>query len=121
MIEPLAPVLVRNEWVERPSEQRRLKFRRDGTGFYEREGQPGARLVHENFLYRVEGGTLHLKFAHAREWAPFAFDVKDGSAADSRFGKWEMSLERDPYAWILEEKMTGALELQSDAGAALAE
>lgn len=112
--------LVQTEWVEQVELARRFKFRRDSTGFFEREAAPGARFVHENFLWKLEGGRLHLKFAHARSWTDLAATLRAGTAPDdARVGVRELVLERDPYAWTMEERALGELVLASDRGAAL--
>lgn len=112
--------LVRNEWTDGACDVR-VKFRRDGTGYYEREMAVNRSFVHENFLWRVESpSTLHLKFAHARLWSEFQVKTSEGTPTDdARFGRWLLELERDPYAWTLEERATDALVLRSDRGAPL--
>jgi hypothetical protein len=113
-------VLSQTEWIEQAASPRRLKFRRDSTGYYEREASPEGRFVQEKFLYRVEGGRLHLKFAHARSWTDTGATVHANDvAADVRVGAKTLTLERDPYAWGIEERPTGALALASDTGAML--
>lgn len=112
-----ASELIRFEWVEQPGPGVRMKLRRDGTGFYEREGE---RFVRDNLLYEVEETGLRLKFAHAREWTRVGARLAPGSGKD-RFGAWSLVLDRDPYVAVFEERTTGALALVSDVGAALLE
>jgi hypothetical protein len=112
--------LAQCEWVEPSGSGVRLKFRKDGTGYYEREGGPGARLVQDNLLFKTEEDTLHLKFAHARSWTAVAAELQEGSAPEgSRIGHWKLTLQHDPYVKVFDEKQSGALELVSDTGAAL--
>ncbi len=112
-------VLCRTDWVERAEPFRRLKFRRDGTGYYEREALGEKRFVHENLLYRVDGERLHLKFAHARLWTEVSARLAPGLEATQRLGERVLSLAQDPYASTLEETATAELTLESDSGAAL--
>jgi hypothetical protein len=112
--------LSRTEWVDREPPERRLRLRRDGTGYYERDAPSGQRPVHENLLWRTEGATLHLKFAHARLWTEVPFDLRDGTAeGGGRFGRSALVLAWDPYVRVFEERETAALMLESDAGAPL--
>jgi hypothetical protein len=114
--------LVRYEWVEPTGSGVRFKFRREGTGFYEREGAPGTRLIRDNFLYKLEDSTLHLKFAHARQWTTVGVELSEGAAAaESRLGRFALALRHDPYARAIEDRPSAALSLVSDSGAALAE
>lgn len=112
--------LVRNEWTDSNCDVR-VKFRKDGTGFWERELADNRPFVHENFLWRVEGEfALRLKFAHARLWTEVEAQTAEGTPTDDgRFGRWLLTLERDPYAWALEEVATEAFVLRSDRGAPL--
>lgn len=112
--------LTRNEWTDGDCDVR-MKFRRDGTGYYEREMKADRPFLHENFLWRVEGeSTLHLKFAHARSWATAQVRTSEGTPTnDGRFGRWLLAFERDPYAWTIDETLTGALLMRSDRGAPL--
>lgn len=112
--------LIRNEWTD-ASLDVRMKFRQDQTGYYERELAADRPFVHENFLWQIEGeGTLRLKFAHARLWSEVDAATGEGVPTDDgRFGRWLLTLARDPYAWTLEERITGALVLRSDRGAPL--
>jgi len=120
MSTPPVPV-TQYEWIEQPGLGVRLKFRKDTTGFYEREGAPGTRPVRDNFLYRVEGDRLALKFAHAREWTDVGVTFRAGPAsAEARVGRWLLILEHDPYARLFEERESGPVNLVSDSGAALA-
>ncbi len=115
-----AETLTRYEWVDPAGPGVRLKFRKDGTGYYEREGAPGTRLLRDNFLFRLEGGTLHLKFAHAREWTTVGVELKEGTAAaDSRLGRFTLALLHDPYAQAIEDRPSTTVSLVSDSGAAL--
>lgn len=112
-------LLTRYEWTD-ASHDVRMKFRRDGTGWYERESSSERPFVHENLLWRIEAGALHLKFAHARLWADVMATPGEGVVSDDgRFGHQRLTFARDPYAWTLEENHTPTLELQSDRGAAL--
>lgn len=117
--------LTRAEWLSAPEGTEpgddgaiRLVFRRDSTGYYERENGPGKRFVRENLLFRVEGRVLHLKFARARGWTEVeaSFEMTDG-ASERFIGR--LVLARDPYAWLMEERATDALVLTGDRGAAL--
>lgn len=119
-MEPTPEILWKTEWIELPGPGVRMKFRRDTTGFYEREGVPGTRLVRDNILYRLEGNMLQLKFAHARLWMEVGIALAGGDAtADARVGARQITLDFDPYAWLFEERKTSALVLHSDSGAAL--
>lgn len=117
--------LTRAEWLSAPDGTDpgddgavRLVFRPDGTGYYEREGGPGKRFVRENLLFRPEGDVLHLKFARARGWTEVEASFEQTDGASARFiGR--LVLARDPYAWHMEERQTGALALTGDRGAAL--
>ena len=112
--------LWKTEWIERPVAGVRMKFRRDGTGFYEREGAPGTRLTRDNLLFRLEGNVLHLKFAHARLWTEVGVTHSQGDALPGeRFGEKQLTLDHDPYARVFEERKTPPLVLFSDSGAAL--
>lgn len=112
-------LLTRNEWTDEALEIR-MRFRRDGTGWYEREATAGRPFLHENLLWRVEGESLHLKFAHARLWSDVAATASEGTPSqDGRFGQRRLVFARDPYAWTLEERLTPPLELLSDRGAGL--
>lgn len=112
-------LLTRYEWTD-ASQVVRMKFRRDGTGWYERESAPDRPFVHENLLWRIEATSLHLKFAHARLWTEVSVTASEGELSeDGRFGLRRLHFARDPYAWTLEEHQTPALVLQSDRGAAL--
>lgn len=112
-------LLVKTDWTTADGVIR-MKFRRDGTGYFERDTGGGARLVHERLLWKIEGTALHLKFAHARFWTDVPMSTRAGTPSDDgRFGHQVLELGRDPYAWTLEEKQTGALVLLSDRGAAL--
>jgi len=113
-------ILRRFEWIGTCSPVVRMLFRRDGTGWYERDAPPGTRPVHENLLWRAEEPRLAIKFSHARGWHEVAADLAAGPvAADGRTGAWRLVLAEDPYARVQEERATGELELLSDAGAAL--
>jgi hypothetical protein len=120
MSDDLATLLTKFEWVEHPIARVRMKFRRDSTGFYEREASDTARFVRDNLLYRVEETVLHIKFARARGWTQVGIAWREGRVPpDARIGKWEILIERDPYAWMMEEHETPSLLLYSDSGAAL--
>ncbi len=120
MVDAIA-TLLQFEWAQQPEPGVRMKFRRDGTGYYEREGGPGARLIHENLLHRLENGVLHLKFAHARSWTEVSATLQNGGGSPGdRLGLWELTLAQDAYALIFEERATPPLVLLSDRGAALA-
>lgn len=112
--------LTRFEWVQQPEPGVRMKFRKDGTGYYEREGAAGTRFTHDNLLYRLEEKTLHLKFAHARQWMQIGIEMAEGSANEQeRLGRMTLTLAHDPYVALFEERLTQALVLLSDSGAAL--
>ena len=112
-------LLIRHEWTD-VSRDVRMKFRRDGTGWYERESAPDRPFVHENLLWRIEGEVLQMKFAHARLWTEVPIAASEGVPSDDgRYGQRRLSLARDPYARTLEERQTPALLLESDRGAAL--
>lgn len=121
----LAAALRRAEWIRDAGEgpALRMVFRPDGTGYYEREAAQMQRFVRERFLYRVEGPTLHLKFARAREWTEVGAALRAGPPAGGgeprRFGAQELTLTRDPYAWAMEDAPSGELRLLSDTGPAL--
>jgi hypothetical protein len=116
-----AASLTQAEWVEHPGPGVRFKFRRNGTGFYEREGASPASFRRDNLLWKVEGEQLYLKFAHAREWTAVGAQLSPGDALPApRFGKWMLVLAFDPYAAVFEERETAPLALVSDTGAALA-
>lgn len=116
-----AASLTQAEWVEHPGPGVRFKFRRDGSGFYEREGASAADFKRDNLLWKIDGDQLHLKFAHAREWTTVGAHLAPGDApAASRLGRWTLVLANDPYAALFEERATPALTLISDSGAALA-
>lgn len=112
-------ILQRAEWVSAGPPPVRLIFRADGTGYYEWEGPPRTRPVKENFLFRLEDGALHLKFARAREWMQVATRLEEPGAPDDRLGRYQLVLERDPHAWKMEERPTGELRLDSDTGPTL--
>jgi hypothetical protein len=113
-------ILWKTEWIELPKPGVRMKFRRDSTGFYEREGAISTQLTRDNYLYRLEGTVLHLKFSHAREWLQVGIKLEEGHALPGeRFAERQITLDHDPYAWHFEERKTPPLRLASDAGAAL--
>jgi hypothetical protein len=116
----MLPLLTQFDWTQLPGPGVRMKFRKDLSGFYEREGAPGSRLVRDTLLFKVEGDTLHLKFAHAREWTEVGMMIREGApSADGRFSKHVLMLAHDPYVTVQDEPATGPLTLQSDSGAAL--
>jgi hypothetical protein len=51
-----------------------VRFRKDGTGYYNRSAVPGqGRPVAEKLLFKLEGSVLQLKMAHAAagcRWRP---------------------------------------------------
>ena len=112
-------ILVRTDWVD-VSGVVRMKFRRDGTGYYEREADENRRFVHENLLWKVENGMLHLKFARARLWTDVTAETRTGTPSeDGRLGENVLALGSDPYARAVEDTHTAPLVLSSDRGAAL--
>lgn len=111
--------LVRGEWVD-ASRNVRMRFRPNGTGYYEREATEDAPFLHENLLWRVEDSQLHLKFAHARLWTQVGFTFETGAATDDgRYGPDCLHLERCAYTWAIEDRPTNELRLQHDRGAGL--
>jgi hypothetical protein len=113
--------LARFDWISPSRPAVRMVFRRDGTGFYERDAGPGLRAVRENLLHRSEGARLlRLKFARARGWIELEAELRAGAAEPgARLAQHLLFLAEDPYAATLGERLTGPLTLESDAGAAL--
>lgn len=111
--------LSRDEWTVASPREIRLRLRKDGTGYFDRK-EPGGRIIHEKLLFRVEAGTISIKFNHARLWIDVAAEVRKGPGTPGdRFGQLELVLEKDPYAAEIEGLQPGKLVLQSDAGASL--
>lgn len=114
---PSVDELCRDEWVTPCVPEIRMRFRKDGTGYYDRK-EPG-RLVHEKLLYEL-GASLRLKLAHARGWIEVAATVRPGPALQGdRFAERELILSQDPYRRAVEDRPCDELVLQSDAGASL--
>lgn len=112
--------LVRYEWVDREDGSLRMRFRRDGTGYYQRDASAEGRAISERLLYRVDDDGLHLKFAHARLWVLVDASLVEGDAPQgARIGEFELVLPRDPYAHAVDDQITPPLVLKSDRGAAL--
>ena len=109
--------LCRDEWTNQGSPEIRLRFRKDGSGYYDRK-EPG-KVIHEKLAWRLEG-ALKLKLAHARTWTEVAASVRPGKGGQGeRFGQRELVLSKDPYQSAIEDKPSGEVVLQSDAGASL--
>ncbi|MBI5547117.1 MAG: hypothetical protein HY901_24820 [Deltaproteobacteria bacterium] len=109
--------LCRDEWCLPGSREIRMRFRKDGSGYYDRK-VPG-KLIHEKLLFKLED-VLAIKFARAREWTHLAASVRPGRGQPGeRIGQRELVLEDDPYAKAVEDQPSGELVLQSDAGACL--
>lgn len=112
--------LSRDEWVSSAPREICLRLRRDGTGYYDRK-EPGARIIHEKLMFKIESETLRIKFNRARLWVDVAGEIREGPGGTTdRFGRQELVLEKDPYATAIEELAAAVqLVLQSDAGASL--
>jgi hypothetical protein len=114
---PTLDELCRDEWIAAGPPEIRLRFRKDGSGYYDRKEQ--GRLVHEKLLFKLEQ-SLRLKLVHARSWVEVHVAVRAGrSAAGERIGQRELVLSEDPYSRAIEDRPSGGLVLLSDAGAAL--
>lgn len=111
--------LCQDEWVTTQGARSiRLRFRKDGSGFYERK-ETGKPVVVEKLLFKVEG-NLKIKLARARSWTEVQATVKAGSvAADARLGQHELVLSHDPYVVAIEDQQSGELHLVTDEGASL--
>jgi hypothetical protein len=109
--------LCRDEWTCAGPPEMRMRFRKDGSGYYDRK-EPG-KVIHEKMLFKVEG-ALKIKFAHARTWVEVEAAVRGGQAkAGERIGERELVLSQDPYAAAVEDRPSGERILLSDAGASL--
>jgi hypothetical protein len=110
--------LCKDEWTNQGSPEIRLRFRKDGSGYYDRK-EPG-KVIHEKLTYRLEGAVLKLKLAHAQSWTEAAASVRPGKGGkEDRYGQRELVLAKDPYQSAIEDRPSPELVLQSDAGASL--
>jgi hypothetical protein len=109
--------LCRDEWVNAGLPEIRLRFRKDGSGYYDRKAD--GKIIHEKLLFRIDG-ALKIKFVHAREWTEVVAAVGPGkSQPGERVGERELVLSNDPYCKAIEDKPSPELRLMSDAGASL--
>lgn len=114
-------VLSKFEWVDKEDSSIRMRFRKnEASGYYEKK-RAGGKTTYETFLFKVrDGKLLLLKFSIARMWGEVELKLRDGTASSGgRIGAKELVLEKDPFAWIIDENDTGELVLRSDAGAGL--
>ncbi|MGC4119506.1 MAG: hypothetical protein QM765_34040 [Myxococcales bacterium] len=110
--------LCEDEWTNLGDPEIRLRFRKDGTGYYNRSVQ--GRPIAEKLIYKLEGRLVHFKLAHARGWVEIEASVKDGGGKPGeRYGQRELSLAQDPFAVAVEDKPGAKLVLSSDEGASL--
>jgi hypothetical protein len=110
-------VLCCDEWMTTGAPEIRLRLRKDGSGYYDRK-EPG-KVIHEKLVYKLEG-ALRIKLARARGWTEVTATVRVGPGKpDDRFGQRELVLSKDPYASAIEDRPSGELVMQSDAGAGL--
>jgi hypothetical protein len=111
--------LCKVEWVDGPDAKLRMRFRKEGNGFYERSrtgsGKPN---VNEGFIFKFDRDGLRMKFQRNPLWGTFKLVMKDGTP-DGRIGAKILSLEKDPYVTLVEDDRSAELVLKSDTGAAL--
>jgi hypothetical protein len=109
--------LCHDEWITQGNPEIRLRFRRDGSGSYNRSD--AGKVTVEKLMFKLED-HLDIKLARARSWVDVEATIRPGkAAAGERFGQRELVLGRDPYVVAIEDKQSGELVLLSDAGASL--
>ena len=120
----LPEFLCRVDWLDTGAEHPiRYIFRKDGSGYCDREAGPGARPVFEKLLWKVSPADagrategvrsveLGLKFAHARGWLAVEARLTDEPLA--------LTLALDPWVLALEERRTAPQRLLADTGPSL--
>jgi len=121
----LTSLLCAVDWLDRSGAHPiRYVFRRDGSGYCDREAASGERPVFEKLLWKVaaaepaRAATGHrsvefqLKFAHVREWLGVEALLGDGPPPTLTFAL-------DPWVLAVQERRTEAQRLIADTGPAL--
>ena len=124
MTDALPQLLCAADWLDRGARRPvRYVFRKDGSGYCDREAGPGERPVFEKLLWKLAPATgspepgirsveLQLKFVHARLWTAVEARLVDGEPPG-------LVLARDPWAFTFLDATTTAQALVADTGAAL--